>query len=337
MTLNVEWADAEHTELVKVANAQHFTIDDTCKVIRPGTDTNYAFLYSKDTLESVVFSKNLVTIGAWAFYRCSKLTNIDLSICTKLLQIHQEAFRECSIAILKLPPSLNRIASNAFAYNEFNLSFFISLNLGLIHFSCFANSYLIYDVDSEHPTYKFFKGCVYDQFYNKILAASSNLTEIEFHPNVSQVENSAFATSLISSITLPDSITEISKWGIHTARNLEKLILSPNIQSLPQSAVYSLPQLRELIIPEGIKQIPNGAFINLPKLLYLSLPSTATIAINAFQKIRVKSAYVVNQTKIQEYVAGGIPSTAFMVDSTCKVMNYSMRFSFMYYIVIIYL
>lgn len=102
-----------------------------------------------------------------------------------------------------------------------------------------------------------YKGCIYDPTFTKLLQVSADVTEIEYHPSVSIIAIAAYSTSLVKSIKLPDTIVDIEKWGIHDARNLEILILSPNIKIHNQYIVYQLFNLKELVIPEGITSIPR--------------------------------------------------------------------------------
>lgn len=272
-------------------------------------------------MKSIKFSTNLISIGSWSFYRCSKLTTVDLSICLKLQTVEFEAFDGCNIRNLKLPSSLTNIKGNAFAFNDFNISFYIAKTL-TIDLTAFGASIVYYDVDPDHSLYKMYKGCIYDPTFTKLLQVSADVTEIEYHPSVSIIAIAAYSTSLVKSIKLPDTIVDIEQWGIHDARNLEILILSPNIKIHNQFIVYQLYNLKELVIPEGITSIPRLSFYLIPSLKHIILPSSAKIEIEAFVACRVKKAFVIDQNKIQEYITGGIQASAFIEDQTCAFRNH---------------
>ena len=66
------------------------------------------------SLVSVAFSSSLVSIGIYAFYRCSSLVSIDLP--ASLTSIGDGAFRDCSaLTSVTFPASLTSIGDEAFA------------------------------------------------------------------------------------------------------------------------------------------------------------------------------------------------------------------------------
>ena len=83
------------------------------------TKTKYAFYLCRDTIENIVFPDNsqLVQIQPYAFYSCSKITSIDLSMCSLLERIDSYAFSASKLSTIKLPcdKSLSLIGGYAFS------------------------------------------------------------------------------------------------------------------------------------------------------------------------------------------------------------------------------
>lgn len=266
------------------------------------------------------------------------LKSVDTSKSNLLKEIGSGAFWSCQLKNFNFPASLTKILTNSFHSNGLNLTLFISRNYTLIEFSCFANDYINYDIDQIQDYYNLYNGCVYSSDYKHIYAVSTNLTEIIFHPSVTKIGSSTFSTSMITNIKLPDTVTYIYSWGIHKAKKLKFLELSPNIKILAIASIYELPELKELIIPEGIQVIQRDAFYSLPKLSHIKLPSTAAIEERAFLDLRsIKTAFLVNESKINEYIFGGIPRRAFMPEPSCVVQSIYIHSSNIYVIIILFL
>lgn len=88
----------------------------------------------------------------------------------------------------------------------------------------------------------------------------------------------------VKSITFPDTITSLNGNGLlKSLDNLERVVLSKNCETIPNSCFYNCPKLSEVVIPEGVTKIDQGAFNKTTALESVTFPTTlVTIKENAF-------------------------------------------------------
>lgn len=101
------------------------------------------------------------------------------------------------------------------------------------------------------------------------------LAMVDGYPVTSIAEN-AFETSLITSLSMPWTITEIGKGAFRSCRHLEHVTLSPSITEIPNNCFAGCGVLEECVVPEGVTTIGESAFEGCSTLKSLILPSTIT-------------------------------------------------------------
>ena len=100
------------------------------------------------------------------------------------------------------------------------------------------------------------------------------LAMVDGYPVTSIAEN-AFVTSLITSLSMPWTITEIGEGAFKSCRYLEHVTLSPSITEIPNYC-FTVTPLKECVVPEGVTTIGLSAFEGCSSLTSLILPSTLT-------------------------------------------------------------
>lgn len=100
------------------------------------------------------------------------------------------------------------------------------------------------------------------------------LAMIDGYPVTSIAEN-AFVTSLINSLSMPWTITEIGEGAFKNCSYLEHVTLSPSITEIPNYC-FTVTPLKECVVPEGVTTIGLSAFEGCSSLTSLILPSTLT-------------------------------------------------------------
>lgn len=101
------------------------------------------------------------------------------------------------------------------------------------------------------------------------------LAMIDGYP-VTSIAESVFNTSLITSLSMPWTITEIGKGAFRSCRYLEHVTLSPSITEIPNNCFAGCGVLEECVVPEGVTTIGESAFEGCSTLKSLILPSTIT-------------------------------------------------------------
>ena len=80
--------------------------------------------------------------------------------------------------------------------------------------------------------------------------------------SVVKLVDEAFAKQYgITSVTLPNSITELGKGCFSNCRGLESIILSESLTSLPEKCLNYCYELTSITIPEGVTSIGDGCFL----------------------------------------------------------------------------
>ena len=93
---------------------------------------------------------------------------------------------------------------------------------------------------------------------------------------VIKIEKGAFALSGLTSISLPETITEIGNWAFQYCRLLRSVTLPPKLKVINSALFDRCDNLASITIPEGVTTIGNEAFGHCGSLLSLSLPSAIT-------------------------------------------------------------
>ncbi|MCT4634371.1 MAG: leucine-rich repeat protein [Firmicutes bacterium] len=119
-------------------------------------------------------------------------------------------------------------------------------------------------------------------------------------------------------IYLPDSIKQIGENQFYRASSLNKVRLSENIESIPNSTFNYCGNLIEINIPEKVKSIGEYAFVNCIKLNNVTLPSSLiSIDDGAFQSCTSMTEITIPNT------VNSIGESAFQGCSNLKSVNLS--------------
>lgn len=86
-----------------------------------------------------------------------------------------------------------------------------------------------------------------------------NVRQIQLNNGLKKIDEYALANSNISSLTIPNSVTEIGGSAFQQSA-LEEVILSSNLTTLGVQAFYSCSNLKSIAIPSSLQIIPEYAF-----------------------------------------------------------------------------
>ena len=167
-------------------------------------------------------------LGDYAFYRCSRLTNLILP--SSVTEIGWSAFDGCSgLTSLTLPSGVTSIGVYAF----YGCSGLTSLTL--------PSSVTSIDAYA-------FQGC-------------SGLTSLTLPSSVTSVGGSAFeGCSGLINLTLPSSVTSIGKWAFEGCSGLTCLTIPSGVTSIGDYAFRGCSGLTSLTIPSCVTSIGDCAF-----------------------------------------------------------------------------
>ncbi|MGN0561983.1 MAG: leucine-rich repeat protein [Candidatus Fimenecus sp.] len=258
-----------------------------------GTDTNivipeelggykicgigYDAFYHCTSITSVTIPNSITYIGPYAFSGCTALTSIVIP--DSVIRIGRRAFKGCtSLTNISIPDSMTYIGDDAFydtAYynNESNWKNDI-LYIGN-HLIKAKNTY------SGACTVKADTKTIADEaFYN-----CSLLTSITIPNSVMNIGYSTFynCTSL-TSVTLSENITSIGYETFEDCASLTSITIPNSVTSIGSYAFSGCTSLTNIPIPDSVTYIGGSAFQDCTALASITIPNSVTyIGGSAFQ------------------------------------------------------
>ena len=192
---------------------------------------------------SYSLTKGAVISGSGVFAQCKSLTSVVIP--EGVTGIESSIFNECnSLKEINLPSTIKNITETGFEF------------LG-------CQSLKSITIPEENKYYC----CVDGVLYNK------QMTKLIKYPAAK--EDKIF--------TIPDSVTEISKYAFSDCVNLEEVIFNEKIKIIPENAFYRASALKTLNLSDSITEIKGFAFRNCSSLESVIIPkSVTTIGISIF-------------------------------------------------------
>ena len=266
----------------------------------------------QEEIQAVVIEDGVTSIGNYAFYDCSALTQV--TIPNSVTSIGYEAFSGCNgLATITIPNSVISIRSSAFygtalydnAGNWTNNVLYID-NCLIEAKTKLSGSYEI-AVDTRVIAGEAFYGC-------------SKLTQITIPNSVKSIGNYTFIdcdaliaihvesgnpaycsidgilfnkekTTLVRyptgkpemTYTIPDGVTNIGDGAFYQCYALTQATLPSSVKSIGSSAFLSCSALTQVNIPNSVTSIGDNAFLGCSALTQVNIPNSVTsIGDNAF-------------------------------------------------------
>ena len=292
--------------------------------------------FNQTNLETVDFLGNQVNkIGHRAFYGCSKLRSITLEKCIYLQTIESEAFWECkSLTSISLPLSLQSIGDNSFRFCNLQQTIHLSQNMKAFYGSSFFGSKCSFTCENSN-NFKSFNGDIYSADFKTLIAVSYSTKSLQFPSQCTTIGSSAFSSSSVTIICLPDTITSLEIWALHYGVNVVSITLSKGITNLSINSISVMPSLQRLIIPEGIISLKYSSISACNALKTLILPESLTdLEKNSFTNCpNIRKVSYIDKLMIPKYVEAGIPKQAFLMHTFEKREQIKSSFFFLYLII----
>ncbi len=232
----------------------------------------YSNLVSADFKTQVTYdgvTYDVVGIGANAFYRCKLNEQAILQLPEGYLFIDAGAFSYTELGSLKLPTTMELIHPRAFDNNKLAG---VTVLAGNPYFAHLAST----------------QGTVtYTMLTNK------EKTKIIFAPGAKPTQFSSGGTTYLTSITIPDQITEIGDYAFYGNPTLKTVNFHAGITRIGDGAFYetlltrvnitnpdceignscfSNSQVGSISLPQGMKKLGNFVFFYCVNLTSLTLP-----------------------------------------------------------------
>lgn len=262
-----------------VTGVENMDTSNVRKIVMPDTVTyigESAFADSSDgvPLEEVVLSKNLKTIGPWAFSGCFELKSIDI------------------------PESVNEIENGAFSgcYSLKNFNVSQNTNFGDRVFGenmwssikALSDDYNTWLYDDNASDFFVWNGCLFAYrgssktpvipsgvcgIGDKVFE-NSDITGVTIPEGVRYINNGAFknCTSL-KNVKIPKSVQKIGGYAFYECSSLSSVTFSVGLKSIEDNAFGYCEALKKVVLPEGLEKL-DGAFYGCYNLENITFPSS---------------------------------------------------------------
>lgn len=218
--------------------------------------------------------------------------NLDLSECTGLTVIPEQAFIDCSnLTGISLPATITSIENYAFKNNK-SLQVLVIPDSVLIigresFFGCSSISSLNLGTNVKTIGYGAFEGCssiteivVPDSVTllgDRVFKDCAELENVELGEGVTTISSYCFSgCSKLTSVTMSDNVVIISDDAFADCKKLATLTLSNTLENIGKNTFAGCSELSELIIPDTVFFIDSNAFENCGKLTSLIIPNNVT-------------------------------------------------------------
>ena len=232
----------------------------------------YSNLFSSDFQSSVTYdgvTYSVVGIGANAFYKCKLNDQAILQLPEGIIFIDAGAFSYAEVGSLKMPTTLRLISASAFDNNKFGGMTVLADNPYFAHLASTQGNVTYTMLTNKEKT--------------KIIAA----------PGAKPTQFSSSGTTYLTSITIPDQITEIGDRAFYGNPTLKTVNFHAGITRIGMAAFYetqltrvnipnpdceignscfSSSQVSSVTLPQGMKKLGRHVFFYCVNLTSLTLP-----------------------------------------------------------------
>lgn len=250
------------------------TLPDSVQYVR-----GYAFSYCK-SLKKVKLSKGMKEIDHKVFYGCESLETVDIPEGVET--IGSEAFQDCdSLRSLRLPATLARLNTDSFP-------------------GC--GSLVEFITDKIPPIYNGFKDYSAEEWGIRFHSGESNLKQDDdfifledeepiligyrgkslnitlpkdYKGKKYSIRGSAFKHSAVTSITVPEGMTELDEYAFAYCKTLKTVVFPQGMTELPKGVCFWCEGLESVTLPDGLVTVGEDAF-NRCGLKTLTLPDSVT-------------------------------------------------------------
>ena len=229
----------------------------------------------KNQIKSVKV-EGMTKIGAYAFYNCSQLEEVEVEISEGVSEIGNSAFSGCSaLKMVKLPEGIGVIGSSAFSGCSVLEMVELPEGIKVIGERTFYNCGMLANISLPQSL----------EAIGDYAFAYCNLADIEIPGKVGTIGSCAFyGCKGLSSIHLPDSIETIGSSAFSGCSNLVSIDIPSKVTKIEFGTFNGCKKLTDVNLPDGIVEIGEKAFYYCDALTRISLSKeVAVIGERAFE------------------------------------------------------
>ena len=229
-------------------------------------------------ITSITLPSTITEIGYRVFSKCISLKNIKLN--ENLSIIGDYVFDSCTgLTSVNLPSSVTQLGAACF-YNCTNLT---TVNL--------PKNVNTYKYAGQTTNYGPFYGC-------------SSLKNVEFASGYTYIDDAMFQNCGITSITLPNTVTELGYRVFHNCINLTEINLDSSLTTIGDYVFDSCTGLTSVNLPSSVTQLGAACFYNCTNLTTVNLPKNVNTYKYAGQTTNYGPFYGCSSLKNVEFANG---------------------------------
>jgi len=233
--------------------------------------------YQARNLKRVVLADSVTSIKGRAFEECSALEEIDLG--ESLQTVEDDVFVECSsLKRLSFPATLTQYdkshgMSSVTAYEVRGTGGAYSSDANGVLFC--GDTLIQYPSGSEAVSYTVPNGVT--RIDDEAFWDAENLQQVQLPNTLEAIGWGAFTGSGLTSVTVPDSVTELGTYTFQVCHDLTSVTLGTGVTRLEDGLFSNCSKLTSFTIPSGVTEISAKAFQGCRKLadLYVAAGNTA--------------------------------------------------------------
>ena len=231
------------------------------KIQGKGEVRTYDFSEKAAKIKKVTVASGITGIGSYTFNRCQNLKSVSLPKTLK--SIGNSVFTDTAITSIQLPSGLKSIG--AYAFYRCKLT---SLNIpeSVTMIDEYALSYC------DNLAFVSVTGSV-KEIPESLFEGDKKLKKVTLKQGVKKIGRNAFCGSGLTSMTFPESLTDIESQAFSLCPNLAKVTFPGKLTEIGSSAFYACRKLSAVTIPTSVKRIGTEAFNDcraMKKIIFLN-------------------------------------------------------------------